>query len=65
MQSQYLHQIPSTNLNDGQYQLDELRILCNGKDRQVSQIECLWNEYKEQYEMNLKKLKNQLELNQS
>ncbi|CAF4004224.1 unnamed protein product, partial [Rotaria sp. Silwood2] len=64
MQVQYLHKKSSTNLNETQNQLNKLRILCNAKDRKVSQLENLCEEYREKYENDVRKLKHKLELSE-
>ncbi|CAF5072364.1 unnamed protein product, partial [Rotaria magnacalcarata] len=61
---QYFYQTSSVNLLDMQNQLNKLRILCNAKDRKVSQLENLCEEYREKYESELRTFKHQLLLSE-
>lgn len=62
---QYRYQTQSPSLNDTQNQLSKLRILCNAKDRKITQLENLCEEYRNKYESNIRMITHELELSES
>jgi predicted nucleic acid-binding Zn-ribbon protein len=65
MQVQFMYQTSSSNINDTQNQLSKLRILCSAKDRRISQLENLCEEYNAKYESEIGAFKHKIELTES
>jgi hypothetical protein len=65
MQAQYMYQTSSTNSSDIQNQLNKFRILCNVKDRKISELENRCTEYHEKYNSDIRVLKHKIELTES
>lgn len=69
MQTQFMYQTSTTtatsNTSDTQNQLNKFRILCNVKDRKISELENRCAEYHEKYNSDIRALKHEIELNKS
>lgn len=65
MQAQFMYQTTSTNSTDVQNQLNKYRILCNVKDRKITELENRCTEYHEKYNSDIRALKHKIELSES
>jgi hypothetical protein len=65
MQAQFMYQTSSTNSSDIQNQLNKFRILCNVKDRKITELENRCTEYHEKYNSDIRVLKHKIELSES
>lgn len=65
MQAQYMYQTSTMNSSDTQNQLNKYRILCNVKDRKITELESRCGEYHEKYNSDLRVLKHKIELSES
>ena len=65
MQAQYMYQTSTSNSSDTQNQLNKFRILCNVKDRKITELENRCAEYHEKYNSDIRVLKHKIELSES
>jgi beta-galactosidase beta subunit len=65
MQAQFMYQTSAANASDTQNQLNKFRILCNVKDRKISELENRCAEYHEKYNSDIRVLKHKIELSES
>lgn len=68
MQTQFMYQTSSTTTtssSDLQNQLNKYRILCNVKDRKITELENRFTEYHEKYNSDIRVLKHKIELSES
>ena len=65
MQAQFMYQTSSTNSSDIQNQLNKFRILCNVKERKITELENRCAEYHEKYNSDIRVLKHKIELSES
>lgn len=65
MQAQYMYQTSSSSSSDIQNQLNKFRILCNVKERKITELENRCTEYHEKYNSDLRVLKHKIELAES
>jgi SLT domain-containing protein len=65
MQAQFMYQTSSTNSSDIQNQLNKFRILCNVKDRKITELENRCAEYVEKYNSDVRVFKHKIELSES
>ena len=64
MQNQFMYQTSSSNQSDAQNQLNKFRILCNVKDRKITELEHRCSEYSEKYNSDIRALKHKVELSE-
>ncbi|CAF1662881.1 unnamed protein product [Rotaria magnacalcarata] len=64
MQAQFMYQTSSSNSSDLQNQLNKFRILCNVKERKITELENRCTEYHEKYTSDLRVLKHKIELSE-
>ncbi|CAF4587858.1 unnamed protein product, partial [Rotaria sp. Silwood1] len=64
MQAQFMYQTSSTSSSDTQNQLNKFRILCNVKERKITELENRLTEYHEKYNSDLRVLKHKIELSE-
>ena len=62
MQAQFMYQTSTTNGSDAQNQLNKFRILCNVKDRKITELENRCAEYHEKYNSDIRVFKHKIEL---
>ncbi|UJR09139.1 hypothetical protein I4U23_013386 [Adineta vaga] len=62
MQAQYMYQTSAFNASDAQNQIQKFRILCNAKDRKITELENRCAQYHEKYNSELRALKHKIEL---
>jgi len=65
MQAQFMYQTSTMNPSDTQNQLNKYRILCNVKDRKITELENRCAEYHEKYNSDIRVLKHKIELTES
>ena len=65
MQTQYMYQTSSTHQSDTQNQLSKFRILCNVKDRKITELEGRCAEFLDKYNSDVRALKHKVELSES
>ena len=65
MQNQFLYQTSSVNLSDAQNQLNKFRILCNVKERKITELENRCSEFSDKYNSDVRALKHKVELSES
>lgn len=65
MQTQFMYQTSSAGLPDAQNQLNKFRILCNVKERKITELESRCTEYLEKYNSDIRALKHRVELSES
>ena len=65
MQAQFMYQTSFSNSSDAQNQLNKFRILCNVKERKITELENRFAEYHEKYNSDLRVLKHKIELTES
>ena len=62
MQAQFMYQTSALNASDAQNQINKYRILCNAKDRKITELENRCAQYQEKYNSELRVLKHKIEL---
>lgn len=64
MQNQFMYPNASNNLSESQNQLNKFRILCNAKERKITELEHRCAEYSERYNSDIRALKHKVELSE-
>ncbi|CAF1253495.1 unnamed protein product [Adineta steineri] len=64
MQTQYMYQTSTMNSSDAQNQINKYRILCNAKDRRITELENLSTQLNEKYKSEIRVLKHKNELSE-
>ena len=65
MQAQFMYQTSPLNSSDAQNQISKYRILCNAKDKKITELENRCAQYHENYTSELRALKHKIELTDS
>ena len=65
MQAQFMYQTSALNSSDAQNQINKYRILCNAKERKITELENRCAQYHEKYNSDLRVLKHKNELSES